>query len=540
MLTVSQILKDHVTLDVESVDRAYLNGYIPNLQTDGELVRFFVKHRRNPVPSPVLLRRMTAAYVQAVESFIEAQHIPVVPFQRKDDKDAIGNRMRAKHPCRDAVVFVGVAQEKAMSFKGTKKPGKWVNYEWSRQPVYVKHYYFYIQDEDFGPVIIKTCTYLPFPMKLIINGHEWAKRQLEKRAIKYDSLDNGFLTCEDPKTLQEVCNDFGPQHVEALFRKWMQRLPNPLTAEDQAVGYRQELSVWQLELSRTQVFKRPVRGREFFEEVIRENLDLGRPERIQLLFERKIRRDTPGKFRTRIITDGVQPSIHVTYKSTEVKQYFKENRALRTETTINNPHDLGVKKGIENMPYLMEIARNANRRLLEVEKLSDRCVLSYDSVQRLTQPTETEDGHRVPGMKIDDPRVMSLLAALCLFLHLIDGFRNRELRKHVTHFMGLQEHEYTPAQMTYDLRRLRCKGIIHRLPGTTRYRLTPYGSKVCLFITRLHARLLRPGFAAIAPTGIVLPQPLQDAMAKVTKEIDDMVEKAKLTIQQSTPQSKAS
>ena len=163
------------------------------------------------------------------------------------------------------------------------------------------------------------------------------------------------------------------------------------------------------------MFARPVRGREFFEEVIRENLDLGRPERIQLLFTRKIRRDTPGKFRTRIITDGVQPSLHVDYKSTQVKQYFKDNRALRTETTINNAYDFEVNRGLRNLPYLIQIARHANQRLLEVEKVSDNCVLSCESVQRLTQPTETEDGHRAPSLKIHDTRVMCLFGALSLF-----------------------------------------------------------------------------------------------------------------------------
>jgi hypothetical protein len=541
MPTVSEILKHHVTLDIESVDRMYLNGYVPDLQTGGQLAKFFVTHRGCPVPSPALLRQMTTGYVKAVESLMEADDIPVVAFKSSDDKDAIGNRMRAKHPQRDAVVFIGVAQEKAASFKGHKKPGPWVNYEWSRQPVYVKHYYFYIDDEDFGPVILKVCTYMPFPIKLIINGHEWAKRQLDKRGVGYESLDNGFLSCQAPEVLQALCNQFGPAQIEALFRKWLERLPCPLTTHDGEGGYRHELSVWQVEFSRTQVFQRPVRGRQFFEDVIRENLDLGRPERIQLLFERRIQRNTPGTFRTRIITDGVQPSLHVSYKSTEVKQYFKDNRALRTETTINRAEDVGVQRRLENLPYLIQIARHATHRLLEVEKVSDNCVLSYASVHRLTQPTDTDDGHRAPSLKIDDPRVMCLFGALCLFLHLIDGFRNRDLRKHVAHLMGVDEQEYTAGQMTYDLRRLRLKGIIHRVPGTTLYRLTPYGWKVAVFVTRVHARLLRPGFAAIEATpGSQAPLPLRQALARVDKEIDQMVDRARLDAVENNKRSKAS
>lgn len=528
MRTVTEILSKHVTLDIESVDRIYLNGYMPHLQTPGQLARFFIKHRGQPIPSPALLQRMTRAYVKAVEDFVAAHDVPVIHFKPKDDKDAIGNEMRRTRPTRDGVVFVGVAQERAISFKGTRSAGEWVNYQFSRESVYVKHYYFYLHDEDFGPVILKVGTYLPFPIKLIINGHEWAKRQLEKMGIAYESLDNGFLSCQDPETLQHHCTLFGPDPIEHLFRKWLARLPYPFGADDQGAGYSHELSVWQLEVSRTHVFDQPVHGREFFEDVIRENLDLGRPERVQLLFNRRVCRNTPGKFQTRIITNGVQPSLHITYKSTQVKQYFKDNRALRTETTINKPEDFEVNRGLKNLPYLIEIARNTNRRLLEVQKVSDDCVLSYESVQRLTQPTVNSDGQRAPGLKIDDPRVMSLLAALCLFLHLIDGFRNREIRKHIAHLLGVPPESYTAGQMTYDLRRLRLKGIISRVPNTNRYILTPYGRKVTLFVTRVHARLLRPGFAAIDPSPESKHLPLRKALAEVDNQIEKLMEASKL------------
>ena len=124
-----------------------------------------------------------------------------------------------------------------------------------------------------------------------------------------------------------------------FFYKWVNLLPYPLTEEDLQAGYFHRPSVWQLEVSLTQVFDRPLRGRQFFEEVIRDNLDQGRPDRIQLLFERKVTKRTPGRFRTRVIQHGVHPSLHIHYKKSHVKQYFKENRALRTETTINDPKD---------------------------------------------------------------------------------------------------------------------------------------------------------------------------------------------------------
>jgi hypothetical protein len=272
-----------------------------------------------------------------------------------------------------------------------------------------------------------------------------------------------------------------------------------------------------------------MRGREFFESVILENIDLGRPERVELLFDRKIIKSTPGSFRSRIITRGVSPSLHVEYKSTDIKQYFKENRAARTECTINNPKDFGVNKRLKNLPYLKQIARNAVRRLLEVEHVTEDCVLSEASVERLTQPTLTDEGQKASGFRFGDPRVMALFAALTLFLHLPNGFRNRDLRKHVSDLLDLDPAEYHAGKMTYDLRRLRLKGIIARQPRTTRYFLTPYGYRVALFMTRLHARLFRPGLASLNPDpGVHVPHPLRRAMDKVNAEIDNLIERSHL------------
>lgn len=387
MPTVADILKEHVTLDIESFDRLYLNGYVPRLQTESQLGYFLTQHLGNKIASPALLGKMTNDFVKRVEDFIRDQGIPRIEFKKKDRKDDIANELRKKDPGRDVVVFVGVAQEKQQAFKGKKnvnENNEHLRFSYSRQTAFVKHYYFYIDDSDFGPCFIKIGTYAPYPIRICLNGHEWAKRQLEKKAIAYEGLDNGFLSCERPELLQQICDQLGPEQIDSFFRKWVQRLPFPLTEKDITAGYRHELSVWQVEFSRTQVFDRPLRGREFFEAVIRENIDLGRPDRVQLLFDRKIIKKTPGQFRTRIITNGVLPSIHIDYKQTDLKQYFKENRAARTESTINNPKDFGVNKGLKNLPYLKQIARNVNRRLLEVERVSHDCILSEESVERRT------------------------------------------------------------------------------------------------------------------------------------------------------------
>lgn len=490
MASIPELLDGHVTLEVECLDRLYLSGYIGKLATGFGLVKFMRDQLQKPVPSPVVLGQITEKFREAVKALAEREQIPVHQFQHKEDKDEIGNRFRRQRGIRDGIVFIGVAQEKAHTFHGKKINGQ---FQFDRdKTVYVNHYYFYIDDEDFGPLFIQVCSYAPWAIKLCLNGHEWAKRQLEKRGIAHEALDNGLLSCAASEQLQQICDSLGPEHIERLFRKWLDRLPLPLRPQDRQAGYDWALSIWQMEVSLTQIFDRPLRGREFFEQIIRDNLDLGRPDRVPLIFERIVTQKTPG-------------------------------RECRTEGTFRNPNDFGVNKGLSNLPYLKKIGREINRRLLEVERVSHNSGLSGDSIQRVVQPTVTPDGEKAPALKFGQPRVMALLGALTLFQHLIDGFHNRDLRALVVDLLGVTGAEYTASQMTYDLRRLRLKGLIYRPPKTHRYFLTPYGWKVARLFSRLEARVFRPAVAVFTSNDAVLPFPLRAALDRVDAQLDELL-----------------
>ncbi len=301
-----------------------------------------------------------------------------------------------------------------------------------------------------------------------------------------------------------------------------QHLPWPLHLDAYRAGYHHSLAVRQMEVSLTQVFNRPVQGRQFFEQVLRDNLDLGRPDRVKLLFPTRHTRQTPAPahgYRTRIITQGVQPSLHVEYKRSHVKQYFKEGRALRTETTINSPADFKLNKGLEkNMVPLKKAADRVNHKLLEVQRVSDDCTLDDEAFGRLQRPT-VEQAQRAPGLRFGDQRVMALLQTLCLFLAAPAGFRNRDFRPLVAAFLGIALDQYTRGRATYDLRRLRLKGLVRRQPGSHSYVVTPLGLRVAYFCTRLQLRVLRPAAAAIASLPDPVPRPLRAAFRRVDHEI---------------------
>ncbi len=525
MPNVAEIIKAHVSLEVRCIDRLYLNGYVPRLQSGGGVIDFLVRACGQKIASPAVFGQLTTTFKTALRAWADQQHIPWVEFRKGERKDTVVQRYRERFAKRSGVVLIGVAQERTSAWSATKeRASRFVSFTYFRKSVCVNHYYIYVIDPEWGPAFIKVCGYAPYGLKVCLNGHEWAKRQLQRQRIRFTALDNGFLTCAVPDRLQTICDHLGAADIEAFFTRWRSQLPLPLTPAHHQAGFAYQLSLLQVEVSQTQVFDRPLRGREFFESVIRDNLDLGRPNHVQLLFPRQIRRNTPGRFTTRVITTGVNPSLHIAYKRCQIKQYFKEERALRTETTFNDTYDFGIGRRLANLSYLRTLGDHINRRVLETESLAHDCGLAPAQLADLVQPTLTDDGLPAPALKFGQPRVTAVLNGLCHFLWTADGLTNAQLRPLIASLLGTS---YTTRHMGYDLRRLRRKGLITRLDRQKRYVLTPYGRRVALFLTKVHARVLRPGLQALdlsfAPQA---PPPLRATFAALDRAIDAHIAEA--------------
>jgi hypothetical protein len=496
---VAAILSNHVTFELEAIDRMYLNAYVPSLQTGAGFVYFVKTHLGARVPSTMTVAPLSERFVQAIERLVAVQGLDLVTFEKGPRKDDVARQYLASFTREEGVLFVGKAQEKASVFRTEKRrdaQGK--TYPWIiRSTAMPNHYYFYILDGDFGPLFIKFCSYFPYAAKLCLNGHEWLKRQLTQRGIPFEALDNGIRSTEAARRVQQIAETLTADKIDAVFRKWLRRLPHPFTAAHRNAGYRYQLSILQAEFALTQVLDRPQTGRGFFEEVIRENLDLGRPDQMQLIFNRRVSRRTPGRFRTRVLTEGVVPSLHVQYKQARVKQYHKEGHALRTETTINNTYDFEIGRALRNLPALREIGFAANRRLLRVEYLSHDCLIGDDHLEALTHPVVVET-QRAAALRLGDRRVLALMQTLCLFALHPRGFRHRDIRSSVAQLLGRALDAYGASQMTYDLRRLRLHRLIERRPGSHRYRITESGARLAVLYLRIYARGFRP--AASLPT----------------------------------------
>jgi hypothetical protein len=532
VVTAGEVLDGHVALDIECLDRIYLNAYVPILQSSGQVVAFLTQHLGCPIPSPALFDKIGQKFRRSVASFAEANGIPWVKFSKEDRKAEVmaPYLKRAAATGRTQVAAIGVAQEYQRVWAAYQRETSTAapQFTFAKADRRVTCYYFYLWDAEFGPAFIKVCAYFPYPAKIWVNGHEWAKRQAARTGIAFTELSNGFAACDDPAALQAICDALQPGTINVFAQRWLARLPMPFGPRDQRAGYWWECSMRQVEVSRTLVFDAPRRARAFFEALIADNLDIGRPANVEIIFGRRIRHDTQGIFRTAIDRPVIGPDtggvvLNLFYKHSRIKQYLKDGRAMRIETVINAPRDLGCNARLPNLEALQAKARAANHRILEAERAGQGTVLASPAFERVAHPSVDADGRRTPALRFGDPRVMALAGALCTTLLAATGITNKSLRALMT---GLLHAPYTPGQMTYDLRRLRLAGLIRRIEHANRYMLTRDGIKVAVFHTKLHNRLLRPLLAADQPQA---PPELRHALRAIDQHVDSYITRARLS-----------
>ena len=427
---------------------------------------------------------------------------------------------------RSQVAAIGVAQEPQIVWTARQRdtdPGKPPQFSFSKENRRVTAYYFYLWDEAFGPAFIKICAYFPYPVKVWVNGHEWAKRQAIKAGIAFTELSNGFAATSDADGLQAICDRLQPGTIEVFFARWMARLPVPLTPADQAAGFWWELTMRQVEVSRTLVFAAPRHTRAFFEALVADNLDLGRPERTEIIFKRSPRgAKAGGVFKTAIDRHATAVTLNIFYKHSRIKQYMKDGRALRIETVINDAYDLGCGRLLHNLDELQARARDCNRKLLHAERAGQGCVLANPVFERIAHPTVDAAGRRASAMRFGDPRVQALAGALAASLCAVTGITNRSLRAQMT---GLTGTPHTMTQASYDLARLARNGLITRRPHANTYDLTPDGLKFAIFCTKVCDRVLGPLFAASQPQA---PPQLRAALRAIEHHINDRITAARL------------
>jgi hypothetical protein len=387
------------------------------------------------------------------------------------------------------------------------------------------HFYFYVRDPVLGPMSLRVGTFLPFTLACFLNGHSFLAQEFTRRGVAFRKDDNAFLAVADLAALEAASARLTPRLIEQRCDHWARRLAPAFSAAERAalpLGYR--YSVAQIELATDVVFRRSAPLRALFRRATELGILLGGADRTTHLFGRRITHRYGGKLQTVLDrrNEG-QPILRSYYRSSFVKQYEKGDRLLRTETCLNNTHDLGIGRRLEHLPELRERTAATNTRYLEAQAEVLASTVDAGALAALARPV-VGGRRRVPGLRLEDDRVIRLMEGLLHPGTFVADWTTREVHARLLTRHRLAEADYRLGQLRYDLGKLRAHGLVERLGTSRRYRLTGRGLKLGVLLVKLRTRLLGPLVSLAAARAPRRPSRHPSAVEAAFRQIDVALE----------------
>src|ERR1700737_4673018 len=491
-------------------DRILLNGLIQPFQQPERVVGFFNTYRQLYPVSRHTLRDIAEQFQRWLKGWSEKRNIPVAEAPKGRRDDFVEAYFRGANP--DQVVVIVKAREPAriMTAIGDSKTNRWHLQIANR---WVVQYNFYINDRQWGRMFVRICPYLPFSARVCLNQHHWLANRMREEAIGFKQCANAFMRCAAPERLQQLADSLTPGDLLSCGQKWLARLTPFFTArERQEAGCQHRLFFSQVEFCDNLIFQRRAALDKLGERLLDANRTIGQPNKITVIFGRKVTKQYRGKLQTEIEDMNLpNPVIRSHYRNGFIKQYVRDHVILRTEPASNNVTDYGVNKAIEHLPALRDKMAAVIDNYLDVQQDILETFVDRGQLRKLTKPTLTPTGKRVPGLKLDNPRQLALMHALVRFAQIPAArtFSTAEIYPHAVYPLGSTTEQYSLASLRYDLSKLRVNGLVEKLPRSPRYHLLATGYSVCRSSLRtsesvyapLTAARLRPvpGDAALPP-----------------------------------------
>ena len=474
-------------------DRILLNALIQPFQQPERVVGFFGSYRKQYPVSRDILRGIAEHFQNWVRNRAQKWGAPIVEAPRGRRDEFVDPYFRRAKP--DEVVVILKAREPAriMIAIGNKQDNRWhlqIAQRWVRQ------YNFYVNDRRWGRMFVRLCPYLPFSARVYLNQHHWLANQLRQEGIGFQQCSNAFLSCKDPRRLQQLADSLTSRDLLTCAHKWLAAFtPFFSDQERRQAGCQHRLFFAQVEYCDNLIFHRRAALDQLGERLLDANRTIGQPNKITTIFGRKVTKQYRGKLQT--VIEDIQlpnPVIRSHYGNGFIKQYVRDHLNLRTEPATNNVTDYGIKKAIENLPALRAKLSSIIDSYLNVQQDILETFVDRGQLHQLAQPTVLPNGRRIPGLKLDHPRQLALMHALVRFANIAaaDTFTTQEVYLHTLRGLGSAPDDYSLASLRYDLYKLRAKGLVHKLPRSRRYHLTPQGYSLCLVFLKLFERVYAP------------------------------------------------
>jgi hypothetical protein len=485
--------KDNITFHYRCFDRILINACIQTFQDPVRIVYFFRDFRQTDPVSRDLLRDIADQYQNWVTNRSLNWNVPILddPEGRRDD---FMESFFIKEQRPDQIVAIIKAREPANILVSIGKKNGPCHLEFKRR--WVNHFNFYLNDSKFGRMFLRVCPYFPFPARIYLNQHYWLANHMHQEGIRFRQCANAFVSCSDPKRLQQLADSLLPYDLIKCGQKWLTCLVPFFTVRERAsAGCHHRLFLSQIEYSNNMVFRRRAALDAISERLLDANRSIGRPDKISVIFGRRVTKRFGDTLQTTIhdLHFG-NPVIRTDYKKDSVKQYVRDHRLLRTEATSHNLWDFGVGKSVENLPKARKTLRQITERYLDVQQDILETFVNRRQLLRLSQPTITSSRKRIPGLKLDNPRLLAVMQAVVRFCNLAigDSFTTKQIHPLVAQALGCSVDEYKLSSLRYDLSKLRGKELVQKVSRSRRYKLLPEGYRLCVVFLKLFEKIYAP------------------------------------------------
>jgi len=479
-------------------DRIVISGYLSMLSRPEQIVYFFRQVLGIKAITKEVLSKRTAEYHSWVEAYALNHAIPVQWAEkgvRKEDFTKPWLRSM-KHKQRFGVYFIFKSMEQGSTFRAATPKFKTADPDYhiiQKTRSRFTHYYFYIFDAVLGAFVMRVSSFLPFQTTYFLNAHNFMEQELVRQGISYRMQDNAFVSASDPQALQRIADQFTPELIRSRLEYWTFILSPKFSAKERhAMNLHRYYFISQVEFCSNLIVRRHTPIDRLFKRSCEVALASISADRISQFFGQRLTRCLKGNLHTTL--DAIHHGHHVFrayFKNSFVKQYEKLKTFLRIETCCNNLSDFHLKKALDHLPEVSQTLRWVNDRFAQFQAATFNVHVDFPLFQRLALPISCGKS-RIPGIKIQDTRMLRLMEVLLHSANQMQGFSTAYLHTMILSTFRLSEKQYSLTQLRYDLRKMKARGLIIRTGNHYRYMLTDKGINVCLMFVLFHKRVCGP------------------------------------------------
>lgn len=489
--------REIVTGTLSCFDRMIFKGYLP-LNHAGAMEQFLDFHKILCKDiKPFVLKQAERIKEHAKKAAATAGR-PWQYFERAAPKEELARKIAERDGIREGLVCVFSCVEPCRTYCIQFAKGR-PRLRAARRKCLSIYYYFI--DPELGFLHVRIQTWFPLTIQIYVNGHDWLARQLDQHKLGYERIDNAFVSLADAPFSQSLADEYVKLDWPARLQALAERV-NPLLGElfSKDAYY---WSIHQAEYCTNVMFRDHAALRDLYPRLLRHaTLEFGASD-VMTFLGKKLKDAFAGEIVNRFKQRWPGARVKHWMKENWIKMYDKLGVLLRVETVINNPECfrvfrpgirqgrpvtrwLPLTRGVAYMFRYAEVSRVANSRYLDALAVVDDPTGGLHAMVEMVEPRHVQ-GRSIKPFNPVAKADLKLFRAVMQGQHIIQGFRNRDVRQHLyPGSTGQPRARLDAARVGRQIKRLHMRGMVRKISRSRRWQLTDLGRRLMATAIGLH------------------------------------------------------